>query len=75
MIKKAEVLANVAVIVTSIVLCSVLAKKYFFTPKQTVAAAARSTPSASGNAPRRTALQPGTKISLPGIDWSKILEL
>jgi hypothetical protein len=68
-IKKVEVLANVAVIVTSIVLCSVLAKKYFFTPKQTVAAAAPSTPST--NVPKTSALQPGTKISLPGIDWSK----
>lgn len=47
MIKKVEVLANIAVIVTSVVLCSVLVKKYFFTPKQTVAAAAPSSPSAS----------------------------
>ena len=69
MIKKVEVLANVAVIVTSIVLCSVLVKRYFLTPKQTVTAAAPSTPSA--NAPKASALQPGTKISLPGIDWSK----
>lgn len=68
MIKKVEVLANIAVIVTSIVLCSVLVKKYFFTPKQTVAAA---TSTRSTSAPKTSALQPGTKISLPGIDWSK----
>jgi hypothetical protein len=68
-IKKVEVLANVAVIVTSIVLCSALVKKYFFAPKQTVVAAAPSAPSAIGS--KTSALQPGTKISLPGIDWSK----
>lgn len=69
MVKKVEVLANVAVIVTSVVLCSVLAKKYFFTAKPAVAAAP-SAPSLPVNA-RNSALQPGTKISLPGIDWSQ----
>jgi len=68
-IKKLEVLANVAVIVTSAVLCSVLVKKYFLSPKQTVAASRSSTSTAS--VPKTSALQPGTKISLPGVDWSK----
>ena len=70
MIKKVEVLANLAVIVASIVLCSVLVKKYFFAPKQ-AAAAATSTSPFSVNPKSRSALQPGTKISLPGIDWTK----
>ena len=69
MIKKVEVLANVAVIVTSLVLCSVLVKKYFFAPKQTVAAATSSTSPPSST--KRSSLQPGTKVSLPGVDWSK----
>jgi hypothetical protein len=31
-IKKLEVLANIAVLITSLVVCSVLVKKYFFSP-------------------------------------------
>lgn len=72
MIKKLEVLANIAVIVTSVVLCSALVRKYFFSGnKQTVAATASSITPASGSTPSRRTPQPGTKISLPGIDWSK----
>ena len=74
MIKKVEILANIAVIVTSIVLCAVLAKKYFFTPKQTVAAATSSASQPSISTKSKSALQPGTKVSLPGIDWARILE-
>jgi thioredoxin-related protein len=68
-IKKVEVLANIAVIITSVFLCTVLAKKYFFSgsAKQPVAAAATTSQIANT---KRT-IQPGTKISLPGIDWSK----
>ncbi len=69
MIKKVEVLANIAVIFTSILLCSVLVKKHFFSHKQTVTATAP--PPRSTSAPKSEALQPGTKISLPGIDWSQ----
>jgi hypothetical protein len=68
-IKKVEVLANLAVIITSTVLCSVLIKKYFYNPKPTVVAAAASTSSA--NTGKLGQLQPGTKISLPGIEWRK----
>ncbi len=72
MIKKLEVLANVAVVITSLVLCSVLVKKYFFVTAKPEAPveAAPATPPAS-NAARRPSIQAGTKISLPGIDWSK----
>ncbi len=67
--KKLEVLANIAVIVTSLVLCSALARRYFFSGnKQTVAA---TTSPAYGNTPSRRTPQPGTRISLPGIDWNK----
>lgn len=72
MIKKVEVLANIAVIVTSIVLCSVLVKKYFFISKQPVAAAVTSPASQNSINPKGTsALQSGTKVSLPGVDWGK----
>lgn len=72
MIKKLEVLANVAVVITSLVLCSVLVKKYFFgaaklEPSVEVAQAKPPDSKAS----RRPSIQAGTKISLPGIDWSK----
>lgn len=72
MIRKLEVLANIAVIITSIVLCSVLARKYFFSEnKQALAATIPSTASAFTITPSRRTPQPGTKISLPGVDWSK----
>lgn len=71
MIKKLEGLANIAVIVTAIVVCTVLAKKYLLPAKQanTSAAATAADPFAPP-VPRRS-FQPGTKISLPGINWSK----
>jgi thiol-disulfide isomerase/thioredoxin len=71
-IKKLEVLANVAVLITSVVLCSVLVKKYFFPatkPEAIVEPVASPSPAASAS--RRASIQAGTKISLPGIDWTK----
>jgi hypothetical protein len=71
-IKKLEVLANIAVIITSVVLCSVLVKKHFFSAaKQEASVEAAQAKSPASNASRRPSIQPGTKISLPGIDWSK----
>ena len=72
MIKKLEVLANVAVLITSVVLSSVLVKKYFFSPtKQEASVEAVQSKSPASGASRRPSIQTGTKISLPGIDWSK----
>lgn len=72
MIKKLEVLANIAVVITSIVLCSVLVKKYFFSPtKQQAPAEAVASKSPPLNVSQRRTIEAGTKISLPGIDWSK----
>lgn len=72
MIKKLEVLANIAVIITSVVLCTVLAKRYLFSPtKQTATQTIEQTRPPSPNTQQRPSIQPGTKISLPGIDWSK----
>jgi thiol-disulfide isomerase/thioredoxin len=71
-IKKLEVLANVAVVITSLVLCSVLVKKYFLSAaKQEISVEAAQPNSSGSNASRRSSIQAGTKISLPGIDWSK----
>lgn len=72
MIKKLEVLANIAVVITSIALCSVLAKKYFFSAaKQEGSVEAVQSKSPASSASRRPSIQAGTKITLPGIDWSK----
>jgi len=70
-IRRLEVLANIAVIVTSVVLCSVLAKKYFLTANKQTVAAATTGQSLSANAPAKSGLQAGMKVSLPGIEWSK----
>ncbi|MFN2576678.1 MAG: hypothetical protein ABR607_03200 [Pyrinomonadaceae bacterium] len=70
MIRKLEVLANVAVIVTSVVLCSVLAKKYFFPANKKIANTA-SMALSPANAQSKQSLQRGTKIALTGVDWSK----
>lgn len=72
MIKKLEVLANIAVVITALLLCSVLVKKFFLSSvkqEATVEAARSKAPASS--APRRQPIQAGTKISLAGIDWSK----
>ena len=72
MIKKLEVLANVAVIITSVVLCTVLAKNYLLSSNKQGTVAATAPPvSQVGNPSRKRSIEPGTKISLPGIDWSK----
>lgn len=72
MIKKLEVLANIAVVITSVVLCSVLVKKYFFSAAQPEASVeAVQSKSPPSNLPQRRSIKAGTKISLAGIDWSK----
>jgi thiol-disulfide isomerase/thioredoxin len=71
-IKKLEILANIAVIITSVVLCSVVVKKYFFSPtKQEASVEAAASKSPASNVSQRRSILVGTKISLAGIDWSK----
>jgi thiol-disulfide isomerase/thioredoxin len=71
-IKKLEVLANIAVVVTAIILCSVLVRKYFFSStKQAAPVEAFQSKSPGSSVSRRSSIQAGTKISLVGIDWSK----
>lgn len=64
MVKKLEVFAHIAVIITALLLCTVLVKKYFFPTKQTPAAI----PSQL-TAPHRINI--GEKLSVAGIDWSQ----
>ena len=72
MIKKVEVLANVAVIITSVVVCSVLVKRYLLPSNaQPVIAAATGPVSETTSSSRKHSIAPGTKISLSGVDWSK----
>ena len=72
MVKKLEVLANIAVVITSVVLCSVLIRKYVFSPtKQEASVEAVQSKLPASSVSRRQSIQAGTKISLPGIDWSK----
>ena len=72
MIKKLEVLANIAVVIASVVLCTVLAKNYLFSPNKQSAVAATAPPVSQVASPsRKRSIEPGTKVSLPGIDWSK----
>ncbi len=72
MIRKLEVLANVAVIITSVVVCTVLVKRYLLPSTNQVSAAATAAPiSDPASSSRKTSMAPGTKISLPGIDWKQ----
>jgi hypothetical protein len=57
--KKIEMLANVAIILVALLLGGVLVKRYLL-PQN---------PSPQAQAP--TQIPPGTKLSLPGVDWSK----
>jgi hypothetical protein len=68
-IKKLEILANICVVITSVVLCSVLIKKYVLSSSKPEAPveAVQSKPPAS-NPSRRPSIQAGTKITLPGLE-------
>jgi hypothetical protein len=71
-IKKIEVLANIAVIVTSIVVCAVLVRRYIFPVPTPETATAKAAPvSTNEGSPRKRSIEPGTKISIGGLDWSK----
>ncbi|PYS23251.1 MAG: hypothetical protein DMF72_09800 [Acidobacteria bacterium] len=70
MIRKLEVLANITVIITSIVLCVVIVRNHSGL-QQSTPPKATATPPATAAASRRAVVQPGTRIFVPGIDWSK----
>jgi thioredoxin-related protein len=58
MFKKIELFANIAIIVVALILGVVLVKRYLFTNTQSA------TPTASR-------IQPGTKVQMADVDWSK----
>lgn len=60
LLKKTELLANIAIIVVALLLCGVLVKKFFFNGNE--AAPAHSVD------PKIPA---GAKAALPGVDWAK----
>jgi hypothetical protein len=70
-IKKLEVLANVAVIVTSVVVCTVLVRRYLLMPTNQAAIVKAAPVSTNDSSSPKRSIEPGTKISLAGVDWSK----
>ena len=58
MFKKIELIANIAIIVVALILGVVLVKRYLLTDTQSAA-------------PTAARIQPGTKVQLAGVDWSK----
>jgi hypothetical protein len=67
MIKKLEVAANLALIITSVVVCTVLIKR-FVLPSFPAAVVAK--PNAGSSQPS-SQIAVGTKVSLPGIRWNQ----
>ena len=61
MLKKIELLANLAIIAIALLLGIVLVKQYLL----------RGTPPALPAAPAEAGIRPGTKLELPGIDWTQ----
>ena len=70
MFKKLEALANLAIVITALVLCSVLIKKYLWVSRAESAPSATAKPASSAKSQKRS-IQTGTKVSIPGIDWGK----
>ena len=72
MIKKLEVLANIAVIVTSIIVCTVLVRRYVLPPSKGATVAVSAAPASDSRGLSSTrSIERGTKIVLPAIDWTK----
>ena len=70
MIKRIEVFANIAVIATSLVVCTVLIRRQLLAVKPEVTAPAGDTQLRSKTS-LGSSIPPGTKILTPTIDWSK----
>jgi hypothetical protein len=71
-IKRIEVVANIAVIATSLVVCTVLIRRYVLPSKGESAATARVGDTQLRNSSSwQSSITPGTKIPTPIIDWGK----
>src|SRR5204863_9489624 len=64
-------LANVAVIIPSVVVCTVLVSRYLVAPRNQAAIVKAAPVSTNDGSSRKRFIEPGTKISLAGLDWSK----
>jgi thioredoxin-related protein len=71
LLKKIEVVANVAIIVTSALCCLVLVKSSLLKKSSQEISTANVAQAASGNKEVKSAFPPGTKISLTGIDFAR----
>ena len=71
MIKKLEVLANIAVITTSLVVCTVLIRRYLLPSNRRAAVSAPTGTNPISPNPRQPSIAPGIKIVLPTVDWTK----
>jgi hypothetical protein len=58
--KKIELVANVAIIITAVLLVALAANRYFFTPQ-----------SASDQAAARQSIKAGDKVTLPDFNWAQ----
>jgi len=70
-IKKLEVLANIAVITTSLVVCTVLIRRYLLPSNRRAAVSAPTGTNPISPDPRQPSIAPGIKIVLPTVDWTK----
>src|ERR1044072_5939650 len=55
--KKVELLANITIIVVAVLIGGVLVKRYLWPQAQ--------------SSPAQSRIQPGTKLSVPGVEWGK----
>lgn len=70
--KRIQVTANLAIIITALLLCAVLGKSLISKPEATgVEATAKDQALSSANRPPKTHILPGTKLSVTGVDWAK----
>lgn len=61
-LQRVELATNLAIIVTALLLCTVLVKKYLLSP---------ASPVADNVAPAKRPVQVGEKLSIEGVDWAK----
>lgn len=73
-VKAIQVTANVAIIVTAVLLCAVLIKNYIIVKPVLLDVNSRNQISRANQPARpqgQSQIQPGVKLSLTGIDWAK----
>ena len=61
-LQRVELATNLAIIITALLLCTVLVKKYLLSPAPSVA---------DNVVPAKKSVQVGEKLSIQGVDWEK----